>query len=42
MPRFIREEYMKPYGLKALPVAIVWLKLCYELYTRDYSRAEKQ
>jgi hypothetical protein len=36
MPRFVREEWMKPYGLKALPVALVWLKLCYEMYVRDY------
>jgi len=35
-PRFIREEYIKPYGLKALPVVLVWLKLCYEMYTKDY------
>ena len=40
MPRFIREEWMKPYGLKALPVALVWLKLCYELYTRDYRTSQ--
>ena len=37
MPRFVREEWMKPYGLKALPVVIVWLKLCYEICVRDYS-----
>ena len=36
MPRFIREEWMKPYGLKALPVALVWLKLCYEMLIKDY------
>jgi hypothetical protein len=37
MPRFIREEYMKPYGLKALPVIFVWFKLCYEMMTKDYT-----
>ena len=37
VPRFIKEEYMKPYGLKALPVVIVWLKLCYEIYVKDYA-----
>ena len=36
MPRFVREEYMKPYGLKALPVIFVWFKLCYEIITKDY------
>lgn len=39
MPRFIREDYMKPYGLKALPCILVWLKLCYEMMTRDYQTA---
>lgn len=29
-------ELIKPYSLKALPVTIIWLKLTYELYTRDY------
>ena len=37
MPRFVREEWMKPYGLKALPVVVVWLKLCYEMCVRDYA-----
>lgn len=27
---------IKPYSLKALPVTIIWLKLTYELLTRDY------
>lgn len=39
MPRTIREEWMKPYGLKALPVVLVWLKLCYEMYVKDYAPA---
>lgn len=38
VPKFLREEYIKPYGLKALPVVIVWLKLCYEMYVRDYAK----
>lgn len=37
MPRFVREEWMKPYGLKALPVVVVWLKLCFEMCVRDYA-----
>ena len=40
MPRIVREELMKPYGLKALPVALVWIKLCYEMYVRDYADAQ--
>lgn len=38
MPRFIREEWMRPYGLKALPVVIVWLKLCFEICTKEYRK----
>ena len=38
MPRFIRDEWMRPYGLKALPVVIVWFKLCYEICTKDYRK----
>ena len=30
---------IQPYALKALPVTIVWFKLCYEMYTRDYTPA---
>lgn len=37
MPRFIREEWMRPYGLKALPVVLVWFRLCYEMCVRDYA-----
>lgn len=29
-------EIIKPYSLKALPVTIIWLKLTYELLTRNY------
>ena len=37
MPKFIREECIKPYSLKALPVVLVWFRLCYEMYVRDYA-----
>ena len=30
---------MWPYALKALPVTLVWLKLIYEMCSRDYSVA---
>jgi hypothetical protein len=35
-PKVIYREVIQPYALKALPVTIVWLKLCYEMYTKDY------
>ncbi len=36
VPRFIRKGFVQPYALKALPCAIIWLKLSYELLTRNY------
>ena len=36
-PAFLRKNYVQPYALKALPVTIVWLRLCYEMLTRDYA-----
>ena len=35
-PAYLRKEWVQPYALKALPVTIVWLKLCWEMWTRDY------
>lgn len=36
MPSVIRKGLIRPYSLKALPVLIIWLKLIWELTTRDY------
>lgn len=36
-PAYLRREWVQPYALKALPVVLVWLKLCYEIYTRNYA-----
>ncbi|MBR1409603.1 MAG: DUF2029 domain-containing protein [Prevotella sp.] len=36
-PRVVWRELIKPYSLKALPVAIIWFKLTYELLSRHYS-----
>lgn len=38
-PHFIRKALIKPYALKALPCVIVWLQICYELCTRDFSES---
>ena len=35
-PAYLRREWVQPYALKALPVVLVWLKLCYEMMARDY------
>ena len=36
-PRSLREAYVLPYALKALPPMLIWLRLSYELLTRDYA-----
>jgi len=38
-PHFIRKTLIKPYALKALPCVMVWLQICYELCTRDFSES---
>ena len=35
-PRSIRENYIKPYSLKALPCVLIWLVLTYELLTKQF------
>ncbi len=41
-PAYIRKEWVQPYALKALPVAIIWFKLCYEIMTKDYKDTKEQ
>lgn len=36
-PAFIRKEFVQPYALKALPCAIIWFKLSYEMCKRNYA-----
>lgn len=36
-PAYIRRTFVQPYALKALPVFIVWIKLCYEMTFKDYN-----
>lgn len=35
-PQYVRINYISPYALKALPCAIIWFKLTYELLSKDY------
>lgn len=37
-PAYLRKEWVQPYALKALPVTLVWFKLCYEMLVKDYAR----
>lgn len=36
-PAYLRKTYVIPYSLKALPITLIWLKLCYEMLTKDYA-----
>ncbi len=35
-PRFIRNQYIRPYSLKALPCFVAWLYLVYKLYSFNF------
>ena len=35
-PAYLRKEWVQPYALKALPVTLIWLKLCWEMARKDY------
>lgn len=35
-PKYIRVHYIHPYALKALPCMLIWLKLSYEMCTKNY------
>lgn len=39
-PAYLRKEFVQPYALKALPCALIWFKLSYEMCLRDYARIE--
>jgi hypothetical protein len=40
-PAYIRKNFVQPYALKALPCAIVWFQLVYEICRRDYAPSSK-
>lgn len=35
-PKYLREHYVYPYALKALPCVLIWIKLVYEMCTQNY------
>lgn len=35
-PAYLQKEFVQPYALKALPCAIIWFKLSYEMCFRNY------
>ena len=36
-PNHVRTFCIRAFALKSLPVTLIWLKLCYEMYTREYA-----
>jgi len=38
IPRYIRVNYILPYALIALPCLLIWLKIIYEMLTRDFEK----
>lgn len=36
-PAYIRKTFVQPYALKALPVALIWMKLTFEMCSRNYA-----
>lgn len=39
-PHYLSEHVTKKYGLKALPVFMIWIKIIYETWTRDFNKEE--
>ena len=37
-PKYIKETYIKPYSLKALPCVLIWFQITYELITTQFSK----
>lgn len=35
-PHYLSDHFTKPYALKALPCFVIWLKIIYETWTRDF------
>ena len=40
-PKFIKENYINKYSLKALPCCFVWFRVIYELLTKDFQKDYK-
>lgn len=41
-PAYIRKEWIQPYALKALPITIIWIKLSWELITKNYQATDNK
>jgi Glycosyltransferase family 87 len=41
-PRFIREQYVKPYALKVLPCIFIWIDITYRLLTHKFNELKEE
>lgn len=41
-PQYIKTEIIRPYALRALPVVLIWIKLSWEMITKDYDLTHEQ
>jgi len=39
-PKYVRDNYVVPYKLKALPCVLIWLKIIYETVTRKFNHQQ--
>ena len=37
-PEYLRTHWIRPFALKSIPVVVIWLKLVYEMLTKDYTK----
>ena len=37
MPKFIRENYIRPFALKALPCVLIWVAIIHEMLTKKFN-----
>ncbi|SFA70075.1 Protein of unknown function [Flavobacterium swingsii] len=37
MPKFLRENYIRPFALKALPCVLIWIAIIYEMLTKKFN-----
>ena len=37
-PKIIRDTYIKPYSLKALPCVLIWFVIIYQMLTIDFKK----
>ena len=38
-PSYLREHFIRPYALKALPCVLIWFVLIYDMITRNFAKS---